>query len=180
MAFSLNVGSITDLFSDLFIMSLQNGDDQQKLPCKIIELMQIENYGIPTMPLDNNSFINDTIYKNPIQLQLQVFVSENDFDTFSSLIEKTQNSKKGFIVNGINDSYINMRLEEKSYSESGGVVGGVMMSLSLKETLFIESYNEQMTKEQVQKLQDSLKVEGGTKISNKKSTAYSLAGDLVS
>lgn len=180
MAFSLNMGSVTDLFADLFIMSIQNGDDQQKLPCKIIELMDMTSYGIPTMPLDNNSFINDTIYKNPNQLQLQVFVSENNFNTFTGLLEKAQNSKKGFIINGINESYINMRLEDRSFSENGGMVGGVMMSLSFRETLFVQSYNEQMTKEKVQKLQDSVKVEGGTKISNKQSTAYSLAGDLVS
>lgn len=180
MAFDLNLGSVTNLFSDLFLMSIQNGDDGSKLPCKIIELQEVESHGIPVMPLDNNSFISDTIYKNPMQLQLSVFVYGNQVSSFDSLIVKAQNSKKGFIVNGVYKSYTNMRLMEKSSSENASMVGGLVFSLAFQETLFVQSYNETMTKEQVKRLQDSAKVEGGTKISNKKSALYSGVAGVIS
>lgn len=180
MAFDLNFGSVTNLFSDLFLMSVQNADDQSKLPCKILELQEVETQGIPTMPLDNNSFISDTIYKQPLQLQLSVFVYGNQVNTFESLLVKAQNSKKGFIINGVYKSYPNMRLSEKSSSENSNMVGGKVFSLAFQETLFVQSYNEVMTPEQVKKYQDSVKVEGGTKISNKQSGAYAIGGGLIS
>lgn len=173
MAFDLNVGSGTNLLSDLYLMSLQNGDDQTSLPCSILELQEVETQGIPTMPLDNNSFINNTIFKNPLQLQLQVFVYGNSVNTFESLLVKAQNGKKGFIINGVYKSYTNMRLAEKSFNENAKMIGGAVFNLSFQETLFVQSYNDTMTKEQVKKLQDSVKVEGGTKISKKQTTLYS-------
>lgn len=163
MAFDLNVGSITQLFSGFFLMSLQNGDTKEALPCTILELSETQSDTIPQSPQDTNSYVADTIFSQPTQVTLQVFVYSNDFDAFEVAMKNAQSSKKGFIINGVYKSYLNMRRLDKSFTESAKQIGGVVLNIAFEETILVQSYNEVMSQEQVKNLQDSQKVESGTK-----------------
>lgn len=166
--FDLNVGSLTSFaLGDLFLMSIQNADTLDKLQGSIVELSVVEGNNIPHYPQDNNSFIADTIIRNPIRISMRVFVYSYQFDNFNVALSNAQSSEGGFIINGINDSYKNMRLLEKSYSETNQVGGGVFYNLDFEESIIIQGYNETMSVSQVKNLQDSAKQESGTKISSK-------------
>lgn len=167
MAFDLNIGSISNVLSGLFIMSIQNGDTKDTIPCTILELSETQTDTIPQSPQDTNSFIGDTIFKQPLQLTLQVFVYTNKFDAFEVAMEKAQNSKTGFIINGIHKSYTNMRRLDKTFSETSNKVGGVVYNIVFEEVLLLQSFNDVLTKEQVKKLQDAQKVESGSKTPQK-------------
>lgn len=167
MAFDLNLGSITNIMGDFFSMSLQNGSTKEVLPCTIIELSENDTETIPQTPQDTNSYIADTIFKQPLQVTLQVFVYTRNFDAFEVAMKQAQLSEKGFIINGVYKSYTNMRRLDKSFTESASRVGGVMYNITFEEAILVQSFNEAMSVEQVKKLQDSAKVESGTKTPQK-------------
>lgn len=170
MAFDLNVGSITTLLGDFFLMSIQDANTKEKLPCNLLELSEMASESIPSSPQDSNSFVSDTIFKNPIMLSIRAFVYGNRVDDFESMLLRAQESELGFIVNGVNKTYINMRWVEKSFRESAEMIGGVIYNLTFQEVLFIKSFNEALSADQVSKLQDSAKVEGGIKNAQMRST----------
>lgn len=170
MAFDLNVGSLTNLLGNLFIMKIQDAGSKSELPCKILSLSEMASESIPISPQDDNSFISDVIFKNPIVLNIRAFVYGNNVDDFESMMIKTQNSELGFIVNGLNKTYINMRWTEKSFTESSDMVGGLIYSITMQEVLFVKSFNDFLNEDQVAKLQDSAKVEGGVKNAQMRST----------
>lgn len=178
MAFDLNVGSVTRLLGDLFLMSLQDANSKDKLPCTIISLSEMASETIPISPQDDNSFVSDTIFKNPIVLSLKIFVYGDRVDDFESMLLKAQNSELGFIVNSLNKTYINMRWTEKSFTESSDMVGGVMYSITMQEVLFVKSFNDFLSEEQVAKLQDSAKVDGGIKNAQLRSTVKGIANGV--
>lgn len=176
MAFDLNIGSITNFLSSFFPMSLQDGDTKDVLPCTILELSETDTNTIPQTPQDNNSYIADTIFKQPIQVTLSVFVYTRDFDAFEVAMKKAQQGKKGFIINGVYKTYINMRRLDKSFYESAKKVGGVEYSITFEEAILVQSFNDVMTQDQVKKLQDSQKVDSGTKTPKTQSTLFKVLG----
>lgn len=170
MAFDLNVGSLTRILDSFFLMSLQDAGSKEKLPCNLMALSEMASESIPVSPQDNNSFVSDTIFRNPIVVSIKAFVYQDRIDDFESMLSKAQSSEMGFIVNGINKTYINMRWTEKSFTESSDVVGGLIYSLTMQEVLFVKSFNDFLNEDQVAKLQDSAKVEGGVKNAQMRST----------
>lgn len=163
MAFDLNLGTFTNLVSDFFPMSLQDGETKDRLPCTIMELSETQTDTVPQTPQDTNAYIADTIFKQPTQVTLRVFVNTRNFDAFEVAMKKAQNGKKGFIINGIYKTYLNMRRLDKTFGESARMVGGAMYNITFEEAILVQSFNDVMTPEQVKKLQDSQKVESGTK-----------------
>lgn len=174
---SLSFGGFTDnLLSDFFIMSIQNADTNQKLPCTIMELSDNESYSIPHYPLDNNTFISDTIIQMPLKVSVRVAVYDYQIKAFKIELKNTQQSTKGFIINGINRSYSNMRLSESAHSETSDTIGTSFYNLEFEECILIESFNQKFNNQSVKKNQYKNNVKSGAKLSNatKKSTLKSL------
>lgn len=163
MAFDLNFGSISNILTDLFVMSLQNGDTRSSIPCSILELSEHQTNTIPQAPQDNNSYIADTIFKQPLQVTLRVFVYGRNFDAFEVAVREAQYGLNGFIINGVNKTYTNMRWIDKGFIESAKMVGGVEFTVTFQESILVQSYNQTMSVDKVKKIQDSQKVESGNK-----------------
>lgn len=171
MAFDLMIGSLTNYIPFLYSTGIENENGDQ-LPCVILELSESETQSIPVSPQDTNSYVGDTIYRNPLQIQVMVFVKGNNITNFEEDLERFQLSQRGFIIHGVYKSYTNLRFIEKNYSENSNRVGGSVYNLTFQEVLFLQSFSSEMTLDQVKNPQDSSPVNGGNKISKKSSTLF--------
>lgn len=162
MAFSLNVGSVTNLLRFAFPMSLKNANTKMFLPCAILDISETETNQIPTTPQDSNVFVGDTIIKMPKRVTCNVFVYSYDIDTFETMLEGAQISRKGFNLNGVYKSYFDLRLTEKIVVDSPDMVGGTKYTLTFDEILIVSGTSSKFSIETIKNPADSVTKNAGT------------------
>lgn len=142
MAFTLNVPTISQVVASLYPMKIhEQGNETNALPCTIMEIMDTDAYNLPNEPIDNQSFIGDTLYKAPKQITCRVFVNTNFLDNFNNILETLQNGN-GFCVIGVDgQKYEHLRLESLSTSQTADVQGGYFYQIVFKEIIIIEAFN---------------------------------------
>lgn len=111
MAFQMNAPFLTDYFKQYFPMKIYGIDEEDPLPCKIIEITETQDYSIPTEPVDTNTFVTDTIYINPKSISCQVFCTTSEYEDFEIKIQELQFSQDGIIIKGEDGQiYNNLRV----------------------------------------------------------------------
>lgn len=179
MAFRIQLPTISQVLSDLYPMKIYNKEDNKSLPCDIMEIMENQDYGIPSLPIDNGTFIGDNIYTEPLTLSVRVFVRTTKLDLFLKRIKSAQFSNQGFLINGLDGQiYDNMRIESLSTSQTKEVLGGYFYNIQFKEMIIIKGFNNSMPLDSVQKASYSSQQDLGE--SNSNEVQKSTLKDLVS
>ena len=169
MAFTLNVPTLSQALSGFYPMKIhEQGNEDVKLKCTLIEILESDSYNLPNEPVDSQSFIGDTFYKAPKQITCRVFVNTNFLDTFNSVLESLQNGKGFCIMGADGQKYENMRLESLSTSQTADVQGGYFYNMAFKETIVIEAFNAGIPLSKSQKSAYSTKQSVGESANNKR------------
>lgn len=143
---TLTVPGLGTLLRTLYPMYITNSDGSEVLNCDIVELRHNESYEIPKSPVDSNSYISDTIYKDPFTLNLKVFCTENEFLDFEDQIQRFQKGD-GFIVKGLNRFYKNLRLLNRSEAELASMGSGYYVEMNFQEVIKVKVKKSKMTKD---------------------------------
>lgn len=153
MFLDLAIGFVKDI-ADGFIEGLKGGlkpetqkgthialgEEIPSLSCKIVELTEQQNYGIPSLPIDNGTTIGDTIYKMPLTVTARVFVTEANLDTFLYEVEKGQYNQTCFTIYSLyNKVYNNMKIESYSRDTNSSMIGAMHFNIQFKELILVQA-----------------------------------------
>lgn len=120
-----------------------HGKNLEELKCKIVEISEQQNYGLPTSPVDNGSYRGDTIYKMPLILNLRVYVKSEDIDNFIYGIEAGQFSGEMFQIYSLYDKvYKNMKVASYSRDTNSGMLGATHYNIQMQEVILVQSLVE--------------------------------------
>lgn len=126
------------LARSLYPTYIADGKGKETLPCDIMELNYSQSNDTPRTPIDDNTYIADTIYRNPYSLRVKVFVSENEFEKFQKTIAKFQ-KQDGFIVKGISSLYRNLRYVTHTHSETPDICGAYHIEIEFSEVILVKA-----------------------------------------
>lgn len=121
-------------------MQLKVGNSSQGLKCRIVELQEQQNYQLPMYPLDDGTFINDTIYKLPKMLNLRVFVESSNLDSFLKAINQAQFSDKLFTVISLNNEvFKNFKVLSYAKDVNSTMINAYHYNLQLQEVKMVKA-----------------------------------------
>lgn len=168
MAFTLNIPTITELAGAFFSMKIyEQGNENNRLKCVIMDLMETNAYATPKEPIDSGEYIGDTLYRMPLSIACRVFVNTNFLDSFNSSIDKLQKGA-GFCITGADGQiYENMRIESITSSQTAEVQGGYFFNIVFSEVILVESFSAGLGLNKVQKSAYSSKQDSGEQANNR-------------
>ena len=115
----------------------------EELNCTIYEVTESQDYGLPEFPLDNSTFIGDTIYDMPKKIDVRVLVNESDISTFLASIKETQFSNDRFTVTSVaGEVFKNLKIQNYSKTVSSNMIGKTFYLISLKEVPLVKALVE--------------------------------------
>ena len=115
----------------------------EELNCTIYEVTENQDYGLPEFPLDNSTFIGDTIYDMPKKIDVRVLVNESDISTFLASIKETQFSNDRFTVTSVaGEVFKNLKIQNYSKTVSSNMIGKTFYLISLKEVPLVKALVE--------------------------------------
>lgn len=115
----------------------------EELNCTIYEVTETQDYGLPEFPLDDGTFIGDTIYDIPKKIDVRVLVNESDISTFLASIKETQFSNERFTVTSVaGEVFKNLKIQNYSKTVSSNMIGKTFYLISLKEVPLVKALVE--------------------------------------
>lgn len=115
----------------------------EELNCTIYEVTENQDYGLPESPLDDGTFIGDTIYEMPKKIDVRVLVNESDISTFLASIKETQFSNDRFTVTSVaGEVFKNLKIQNYSKTVSSNMIGKTFYLISLKEVPLVKALVE--------------------------------------
>lgn len=115
----------------------------EDLNCTIYEINETQDFGLPQNPLDDGSFIADTIYRNPKKINLRVLVADSDISTFINNIESVQFSNDLFTVTSLaNQVYKNLKIISYTKDVTSKMVGKTFYLIALEEVRMVKALVE--------------------------------------
>ena len=115
----------------------------EELKCRIVEVSETQDYGLPNFPVDNNTYKNDTIYKMPKRLMVRVYVKAEDIESFLADIEKVQFSEELFNIYTLyNITYENFKILSYSRDLNSTMLQAAHFNLSMQEVSMVEALVE--------------------------------------
>lgn len=122
-------------------MMISVGGDSLK--CRIVEITEQQNYGLPNNPIDSGQFVSDTIYTMPKTLSVRVFVKSEDLDNFISSIENGNLSQDLFEINSMYEvTYKNMKIVSYSRDLNSSMIGAMYFNLQFQEVILVDALAE--------------------------------------
>ena len=122
------------------VMFLRGIED---LNCSIYELNETQEFGLPEFPLDDGTFIGDTVYNIPKRIDLRVLVKDSEIPIFLASLKEAQFSNQRFTVTSVaGETFINLKIMGYSKSVTSNVVGSTFYLISLREVPLVKALVE--------------------------------------
>lgn len=137
---SLAINFLDRVFGNNDKISIENQELSEMLECTIIEISEKETYAIPSLPIDTDETIADTIYTLPKIITARVFVLSDDIVFFEKSLTNIQNSDDFFKITSLYaKTYDNLKLLEWSADTNANVLGGRHYILTLQNIIRVEA-----------------------------------------
>ena len=115
----------------------------EELKCRIVEVSETQDYGLPNFPVDDNTYKNDTIYKNPKRLMVRVYVKADDIEGFLANVEKVQFSEELFNIHTLyNITYENFKIVSYSRDLNSTMLQATHYNLAMQEVVMVKALVE--------------------------------------
>lgn len=112
----------------------------ENLPCAVHEVIENQEYNVPQNPLDNGTFIADTIYRLPKKLTVRVLVKEEDIPNFINTIYNIQFSNEVFTVVSIaNEVFHNLKITGYQKEVNNKMLGKQFYLLAMEEIRLVQA-----------------------------------------
>lgn len=167
-------------------LALQGAGADPWLPCYIVASRITKEFTIPQEPTEAGQMVSDTIIQAPLHISLDLFIYEDQAQSFFEKLNSTQASREGFVFTDRKDVvYRDLFMVSYAYEENSDQLGSFDLHLELQQILRVVSVATVVAKQQIPA---AAPVNKGTTTATKvestelKSTAYELkqkAGGVV-
>ena len=139
----LAINALSQFLSNVKPMKISVGQTIESLNCKIVEISEQQNYGLPTSPVDDGSYRGDTIYKMPLMLNLRVYVKAEDIDNFLYGIKLGQFGEEMFEIYSLYDKvYKNMKIVSYARDTNASMLGATHYNIQMQEVILVKALVE--------------------------------------
>lgn len=115
----------------------------EDLNCTVYEINEVQDYDMPQHPLDNGTFIADTIYRLPKKIMVRVLVKDEDILSFVDAIQSVQFSNNTFTVTSIaNEVFTNMKIRSYTKDVTSKVVGSQFYLIPMEEVRLVQALTQ--------------------------------------
>lgn len=140
---TLTFNQPTQFLLDTQPMSLVRAENNQSLEtlrCRLVEINEEQTFEVPTFPTDDGEFRNDTIWRNPQNVSVRVFVEAEDIPAFESNIKEAQFSAQTFsLFSMYNKVYNNLKVLSYSRELNSSMLGACHFWIDLQEIIFVRA-----------------------------------------
>jgi len=127
-------------------------------------------------PLETGSVIMDHRVINPVEIELSLVLTGEEYADTYKQIKDTFNGNNLIIVQTKTGSYSNMAIQAMPHEESPDMMDAVPMALKLKEAILIDVQFQALPPRKVVNQKDTSVLDMGEKTPNNSSVAYRLFG----
>ena len=136
---TLAINLSTYLLSGVKPMKLSIGDNEA-LNCRIVEITEQQNYQLPQYPIDKSEYRNDTIYRQPLNITMRVYVEANNIDLFLRAINQAQFSQDLFIISSMyNQTYRNLKIVSYARDTNANMLNATHYNIQFQEVIMVEA-----------------------------------------
>ena len=137
ITFAINLA--THLLSGVKPMKLSIGDNEA-LNCRIVEITEQQNYQLPQYPIDKAEYRSDTIYRQPLNITMRVYVEANNIDLFLRAINQAQFSQDLFIISSMyNQTYRNLKIVSYARDTNANMLNATHYNIQFQEVIMVEA-----------------------------------------
>ena len=136
---TLAINLATYLLSGVKPMKLSIGDNEA-LKCRIVEITEQQNYQLPQYPIDKSEYRNDTIYRQPLNITMRVYVEANSIDLFLRAINQAQFSQDLFTISSMyNQTYRNLKIVSYARDTNANMLNATHYNIQFQEVIMVEA-----------------------------------------
>ena len=136
---TLAINLATYLLSGVKPMKLSIGDNEA-LNCRIVEITEQQNYQLPQYPIDKSEYRNDTIYRQPLNITMRVYVEANNIDLFLRAINQAQFSQDLFTISSMyNQTYRNLKIVSYARDTNANMLNATHYNIQFQEVIMVEA-----------------------------------------
>ena len=122
------------------VLNLKGLED---LNCSIYEVTENQAYKLAQNPLDDGSFVADTIYTLPKKIDVRVLVNNSDISTFIADLKACQFSNDMFVVTSLEgETFTNLKIATYTKTVTADMVDKTFYLISFEETLLVKALVE--------------------------------------
>ena len=137
ITFAINLA--TNLLSGVKPMKLSVGNSVA-LKCRIVEITEQQNYQLPSFPIDKAEYRSDTIYRQPLNITMRVYVEANNIDAFLKAINQAQFSQNLFIISSMyNQTYKNLKIVSYARDTNATMLNATHYNIQFQEVIMVEA-----------------------------------------
>ena len=137
ITFAINLA--TNFLSGVKPMKLSVGDNEA-LNCRIVEITEQQNYQLPQYPIDKSEYRNDTIYRQPLNITMRVYVEANNIDLFLRAINQAQFSQDLFTISSMyNQTYRNLKIVSYARDTNANMLNATHYNIQFQEVIMVEA-----------------------------------------
>lgn len=136
---TLAINLATYLLSGVKPMKLSIGDNEA-LNCRIVEITEQQNYQLPQYPIDKAEYRSDTIYRQPLNITMRVYVEANNIDLFLRAINQAQFSQDLFTISSMyNQTYRNLKIVSYARDTNANMLNATHYNIQFQEVIMVEA-----------------------------------------
>ena len=136
---TLAINLATYLLSGVKPMKLSIGDNEA-LNCRIVEITEQQNYQLPQYPIDKGEYRSDTIYRQPLNITMRVYVEANNIDLFLRAINQAQFSQDLFTISSMyNQTYRNLKIVSYARDTNANMLNATHYNIQFQEVIMVEA-----------------------------------------
>ena len=136
---TLAINLATYLLSGVKPMKLSIGDNEA-LNCRIVEITEQQNYQLPQYPIDKAEYRSDTIYRQPLNITMRVYVEANNIDLFLRAINQAQFSQDLFTISSMyNQTYKNLKIVSYARDTNANMLNATHYNIQFQEVIMVEA-----------------------------------------
>ena len=134
---TLAINLATYLLSGVKPMKLSIGDNEA-LNCRIVEITEQQNYQLPQYPIDKAEYRSDTIYRQPLNITMRVYVEANNIDLFLRAINQAQFSQDLFTISSMyNQTYRNLKIVSYARDTNANMLNATHYNIQFQEVIMV-------------------------------------------
>lgn len=137
---SIAINAATSLLEFFNAIEVKTQTALDKLPCRVTEISETQDYSLPQYPLEIGDYRGDTIYKLPLKLECRLFVESADFVDFENMLNDINFSDDFVSIKSLNDKqYKNLKIISWARETSSAMIGAAYYNVALQEFILISS-----------------------------------------
>lgn len=129
------VGTALTFFNQIEIRTQKALND---LPCRVTEINETQDYGMPQFPIESGEYRGDTIYKLPLKVNARLFVEGYEIEDFENMLNDMQSSEDFIEIKSLNGKkYDNLKMLSWARDTTSQMIGAYYYNVSFQRMILV-------------------------------------------